>query len=195
MGEHPASVLDIQQFFLYGLDRTIPQLHLPPAGEHLNLGPGRRKIIPETTGLGLPDWNAHIMQIPRQDETVAAIHCYQFIEHFRGTSMRECDEVGVVDLLREMERVLMPGGCIYLASPYYKSAMAYQALDHKSYWNEEIWHWLFGNEYYDDHEGRGWQLRVHACFIMGVVERNINLFTQLVKEDRHAGEQRGIQGD
>jgi ubiquinone/menaquinone biosynthesis C-methylase UbiE len=164
----------IQDFFRLGLDREIPPLLMPPEGPQLNLGPGRRKVVKDTIGLGLENgWDARTDHIPFAAEEVAAIHCYQFIEHFNG------DEA--VQLLREMERVLMPEGVVYIACPYYKSAMAYQALDHKSWWNEEIWHWLFGNEYYDDHEGEGWQLSVHACFIMGIVERNINLFTQLVK--------------
>jgi len=182
--KHPAEVWSLQQFFKFGLDRDIPELHIPPEGEHLNLGPGKRKVIPETTGLGLPEWNANYNSIPREKGTVAAIHCYQFLEHFDGDQ--------AVELLWEMERVLMPGGCIYLATPYYTSAMAYQALDHKSWWNEEVWHWLFGNEYYDDHEGDGWKLRVHLCVIMGIVERNINLFTQLVKAETHVPDQRPL---
>lgn len=198
--------MNIQEFFKNGLDRTIPELAVPPQGRQINLGPGDKKIITysvpagvstldfkrQTIGVGggkqseYPSW-----RYPRDPltatrvsvggvrglfdpESVAAIHCYQFIEHLLGST--------AVILLRECEEILMPGGVMYIAAPYYRSAMAYQALDHLSYWSEETWQWLFGNEYYSDHEGKGWRFRVHACFIMGVVERNMNLFTQLVKE-------------
>jgi SAM-dependent methyltransferase len=181
--EHPATVLDIQQFFRYGLDREIQQLWIPPDGEHLNLGPGKRKVIPGATGLGLEVdgtftheyWEARWSAIPRGDGTVAAIHAYQFLEHFDGET--------AVNLIRDFERVLMPKGCVYIAVPYYKSQLAYDPLDHKSRWTEEVWHWLFDNEYYDDHQGAGWQLYPHICLIIGLKERNLNLFTQLVKRD------------
>lgn len=170
----------IQEFFKYGLDREIPELWQPPDGIQLNLGPGDKKVIPETIGVGwqsnkLTDvvWHAP-EHLPYYPDSVAAIHCYQFLEHFDGDT--------AVVMLKDMERVLKPGGCIYLAMPHVESSMAFQALDHKSYWNEEIWHWLFGNEYYGDHE-YDWKLRVHCCFIMGVVFRNLNLFTQLVKNE------------
>lgn len=175
------NITTIQDFFKYGLDRDIPDLLAPPEGMHLNLGPGKRKIVHGTVGVGFPGpmtdvvWDANATPLDELfgHETIAAIHCYQFIEHFSGPH--------AVRLLKEMENILMQDGVIYIACPYYKSAMAYQALDHRSWWNEEIWHWLFGNEYYDDHESEPWRLQVHACFIMGIVERNINLFTQLVK--------------
>lgn len=185
---------DIQTFFRYGLDRVIPQLAQPPGDGYdypsVELGPGKRKHIVTTYKLGLPDWDArrgciqatefgqhHRMYpgaLPFDDETIGEIHAYQFMEHLEG-------DVAVA-LLRDMQRVLVVGGVINLVMPYYNSAHMAQALDHKSFWSEETWHWLFGNEYYDDH-GQDWKLAVHCCFIMGVVERNLDLFTQLVKVD------------
>jgi SAM-dependent methyltransferase len=175
-----ARVEDIQEFFLYGLDRRIPPLLPPPPGPQLNLGPGDKKIIPDTVGVGTAGrlaevyWEAPSL-LPFANYSIAAIHMYQFIEHFDGED--------VIRILRECERVLKPGGVIYIACPHQLSSMAYQALDHKSFWNEEVWDWMFGNEYYSDHEGTGWRLSVHTCFIMGLVTRNLNLFTQLVKSE------------
>lgn len=181
-------MVTIQQFFKAGLDREIPELFEPPSGLQINLGPGNVKKIYylesageykllEGVGGGTlsthPDWHWPEDPLPYADSTVAAVHCYQFIEHF--------DVNDVVDLLRECERVLMPGGVMYIATPHATSSMSWQALDHKTHWNEEVWNWLFGNEYYSDYELMPWRLRVHACFVMGVVIRNLNLFTQLVK--------------
>lgn len=188
-------IKDIQTFFKYGLDRNIPQLAQPPhqpSGKiypSVELGPGKRKHIPVSKRLGLPEWDARYGVatdptrpgyfekpygdcLPYESESIGEIHAYQFMEHLEGDV--------AVRLLRACQRVLVPGGVINLVMPYYNSAHMAQALDHKSFWSEETWHWLFGNEYYDDHEGEGWTLQVHCCFIMGVVERNLDLFTQLV---------------
>jgi SAM-dependent methyltransferase len=171
--------INIRKLFKYGLDRDIPKLLKPPLGPQLNLGPGDKKIIPNTFGVGMggalmDQWWMGGQALPYDDESIAAIHMYQFIEHF--------DWPDIELILRECERVLKPGGVIYIACPHQVSSMAYQALDHKTFWNEEVWNWLFGNEYYSDHEKTPWLLEVHACFIMGVVIRNLNLFTQLVKK-------------
>jgi SAM-dependent methyltransferase len=179
----------IQQFFKAGLDRTIPDLLSPPDGRQINLGPGNKKEIYyrksrvesaellEGVGGGElsahPDWWWPRDPLPYQNGSVAAVHCYQFIEHFDGDD--------AVALLRECERVLMPGGVMYIVTPHASSSMSWQALDHKTHWNEEVWNWMFGNEYYDS-SGGDCQLRVHCCFIMGVVIRNLNLFSQLYKE-------------
>jgi len=179
VGDLTLSIFSIQQFFKYGLDREIPELWVPPRiGHRLNLGPGDKKEIPGTVGVGrggkLMDvyWNAPD-RLPYSDGTVAEIHAYQFMEHFTG------DEV--LMMLRDFERVLMIGGCVYIATPHQYSTMAHQALDHRSVWNEEVWNWLFGNEYYSDHEEQPWKFNVHCCFLMGVVYRNLNVFTQLVR--------------
>jgi predicted SAM-dependent methyltransferase len=112
--------------------------------------------------------------LPFETESIAAIHCYQFIEHFTYEE--------IVHMLLDWQRVLRPGGVAYIATPHALSSMSWQALDHKTHWNEEVWDWLFGNEYYNPANTTiEWKLRVHACFIMGVVWRNLNVFTQLVK--------------
>jgi SAM-dependent methyltransferase len=157
----------------------------------INLGPGDKKIIeykmvgnlgtkihkgtvgvgPKTNKLTDVEW-IYPQDLPFEDETVGAVHAHQFLEHFDGD-----DAIGI---LREIERVLVPGGVAFITVPYQGSSHWGQALDHKSTWNEETWNWLFNNEYYD-HQGEPWELEVHACFIMGIVIRNLDLFTQLVK--------------
>lgn len=177
----------IQQFVKNGLDRDIPRLAEPPerplmdrrganAGPFyptLELAPGKRKKIPTDHKLGLPGWDARADPIPFDDNSIGEIHAYQFMEHLSGNT--------ALALLREIERVLVPGGVFNMVTPYPGHGHFTQALDHKSMWTEETWNWLFGNQYYDDHEGDGWRLRVHTCFLFGVVYRNLDLFTQLVK--------------
>jgi SAM-dependent methyltransferase len=165
---------------------------LPADLPWLNLGPGDKKVIdyklrgdwgtqihkgtvgvgPKTNNLTDVEW-IYPQDLPFEDESVGAVHAHQFLEHFDGD-----DAIGI---LREIERVLVPGGVAFITVPYQGSSHWGQALDHKSTWNEETWNWLFNNEYYD-HQGEPWKLKVHACFIMGIVIRNLDLFTQLVKE-------------
>ena len=145
---------DIQQFFKYGLDRDIPPLAQPPARPgsdftgtaqklrftSLELGPGKKKHIPSDFKLGRPEWEAGLM-MPFPAECMGEIHAYQFFEHLDGDT--------ALAVLRECERVLVPGGVLNMVTPYYSSAHQAQALDHKSFWSEETWHWMFGNQYYD----------------------------------------------
>lgn len=158
----------------------------------INLGPGDKKVVehwyvdrygrrvhkttvgvgPEHNKLTIMKW-VHPEPLPYPDESVGAVHMHQFLEHFTGED--------VIDILREVERVLVPGGVAFITVPYQGTSHWGQALDHKSTFNEETWNWLFENEYYET-DIDPWKLRVHACFMMGIVIRNLNLFTQLVKE-------------
>jgi SAM-dependent methyltransferase len=159
----------------------------------LNLGPGDKKVIehrypsahagwspavkdtvgvgPEHNGLTKVKW-VFPEDLPYDDETVGAVHMHQFLEHFTGDD--------AIEILHEVERVLVPGGVAFITVPYQGTSHWGQALDHKSTWNEETWDWLFNNEYYQ-HDTDPWRFQVHACFIMGIVIRNLDLFTQLVK--------------
>jgi SAM-dependent methyltransferase len=179
---------------------TLPQLARMNASPDdyidlpwINLGPGDKKVIEQkikspaggityihkgTVGVG-PAHNKLTevpwvwpQELPFDDGSVGAVHMHQFLEHFEG------DEV--IEILREVERVLVPGGVAFITVPYQGSSHWGQALDHKSTFNEETWDWLFSNEYYQ-HDVESWRLEVHACFIMGIVIRNLDLFTQLVK--------------
>lgn len=169
----------IQEFFAWGMDRTIPDLPLPLRGMVINLGPGDFKVMPGTIGVG-PASNAltdviweYPAPLPYDNGSVSVVHAHHFLEHFDGED--------AVKILREIERVLMPGGVAYITTPYPGTPLQYHALDHKSNWNEETWQWLFNNPYYSSGDGKIWRLSVQACFIMGIVIRNLALFTQLVK--------------
>ena len=101
-------MVTIQDLFQWGMDRTIPELLTPPDGLQINLGPGNKKIIPNTIGVGLESelltdrpWK-YPEQLPFSNGTVAAVHAYHFMEHFDG---REC-----LEILQDIQRVLMPGG-------------------------------------------------------------------------------------
>lgn len=182
-------MVSIQHFFQDGMDRTIPELLDPPKEAslpQLNLGPGNIKDIRSapkglrpTIGLGpIGDaktdigWNAPD-PLPFDDESVGAVHAYHFMEHLRGED--------ALAVLLDVERVLVPGGVMFITTPYPGHGIYWHALDHRSAWNEETWDWLFSNGYYSLVGNREWKLRLHACFMMGIVYRNLSLFTQLVK--------------
>lgn len=167
----------IQQFFKQGMDRDIPELldqsvdFLSPG---LDLGASGNKVMNLCTGLGLPEWSFPRDSIPANDDSVAVIHAYHFLEHLRGED--------AILLLREIERVLTPGGVVNILVPYYNSSMQAQDLTHKSVWCETSFKTLFENGYYDPAGPKPWRLRVHTQFIMGIVERNLALFVQLTKD-------------
>lgn len=163
-------MMTIQQWFLVGMKRSIPQL-LNPDSPSIDLGCGNAPVIGVDFTYDWPDWVAPA-PIPVEDDWVGTIWCHHLMEHLEGDA--------AVALLREMQRILKPGGTANIVTPYYNSFMQAQDLDHRSRYNEETWKTIFTNKYYEKH-GTGWQLRVHACFIIGVVERNLALFTQLVK--------------
>lgn len=172
-------VRDLQEFFLYGMDRVVPPLAPEPEGKQINLGPGDRKMIPGTIGVGPADnlltdyeWNFP-ERLPFDSESIAVVHAHHFLEHFTG-------EDGL-RILRDIERVLMPSGVAYLTMPYPGTPNHFRALDHKSNWMEETWSWILDNPYYANTGDKPWQLRVRVCVIMGIVQRNLGMLTQLVK--------------
>ena len=165
-------IKDIQQLFQMGMDRTIPAMAEIPEGLCLNIGAGN-KVFPEYHPLDLPDWDADTMAIPFEDESVAHIIAFHFLEHCREP----------VRLLQEFQRVLVPGGVATIVVPYYSSAIAAQDLDHKHSFTEETWKTLFKNQYYDKNRV-DWKFEVHLNIIIGIVERNVCLMSQLVKRPR-----------
>lgn len=179
---------DIQEFFRLGMDRELPRLLAPPMrpmGEtlvSLNIGPGDVKRIPGTIGVGsgedeLTDvnWSAP-KALPFHDDSVHEIHCYHFLEHLTGED--------AIKVLAEFQRVLVPGGVVNVVTPYYNSNLQAHALDHKSAWCEDTWDWLFNQPYYNGGRRGSWRLEVNLCLIIGIVERNMALMTQLVKNNQ-----------
>lgn len=149
--------------------RDVPGIvPFPHGGLLLNLGPGN-KYMPGTKGYGLPDWDADFNKIPETDETVDGIYAFHFLEHVWHP----------IKVLRECQRVLKPGGSMLIVVPYYNSQMQAQDLDHKSKFCETTWTNIFANPYYAD-KGE-WKFKVGLNIIMGVVERNLCLMTQLIR--------------
>jgi predicted SAM-dependent methyltransferase len=162
----------IDQFFVLVTDRMMPSWYEPtfPIGIVLNLGAGS-KHIEGAIDLDLPDWDAEKMAIPYESESVSKIYAIHFLEHINNP----------IVMLRECQRVLKPGGVMNIGLPYYSSQGAFHDLDHKSFWCEETWRNLFGNEYYAKNH-HGWKFRLGVNLIMGLSERNVMLLTQLIRE-------------
>lgn len=156
--------------FNMGMDRDLREPKIMPyAGTVLNLGAGNKKI-PRAIPLDLPDWDADTQPIPYEDGTVAGIWAFHFLEHCREP----------VAVLLECQRVLQNGGLMNIVVPHYAGGMAYQDLDHKHFFTEETWKTLFQNPYYDKNRVT-WEFEVRTNVIMGLVERNLALVTQLIK--------------
>jgi hypothetical protein len=156
--------------FELGMSRILPEWRDDNSTAIvLNLGAGN-KHIPGAVALDFP-WDAEMDPIPYASETVSQIHAYHFLEHLRNP----------VELLLECQRVLISGGHMNIVVPYYSSSMQAQDLDHKSQYCETTWKTLFDNPYYDKNRVI-WRFDVGANVIMGIVERNLCLITQLVKK-------------
>jgi SAM-dependent methyltransferase len=163
--------MTIQELFKMGMKRDLSEIREPGPGEVLDLGAGNEGID-WATPLDLPGWDAELCDIPRKDESVAAIYAFHFFEHFTGRR--------AIKLLRECERVLVPGGVLTIVVPHRLGSMAFHDLDHKSFWCEDTLKTLLGNPYYDKHGE--WKMSVTFSMIAGVVERNLCLMAQLVKD-------------
>lgn len=163
-----------QDAFLWGMSRMTPPIQPFPDGPILNLGAGRKVLPFSTVNLDLPKWDARVDTIPYATGKVAGIIALHFLEHLDGDV--------VMRVLGEAERALMSGGSMLIAVPYYNSQVQAQNLDHRSVYCEETWRNVFEDETYDRGTRGEWRLRVGFNLICGIVERNLCLMTQLVKE-------------
>jgi hypothetical protein len=143
-------------------------------GRVLDIGASGTYVVPGAQALGPPHW-VFPTPIPAEDNSVAEIHCYHFLEHLDGTQ--------AIQFLKEVERVLAPEeGVFNFCVPYYNTTLAAQNLQHKSLWCEDT----FDNLFYDttyEHSGH-WELRQHVVLIVGLCQRNLCLMGQLVKDGR-----------
>lgn len=163
---------DIQEFFKLGMKRDIPEFYEPECDDvqcAINLGSGA-SIIPGAINFDFPEWDADRMPIPRDDESVSEIHAYHFLEHL----------LNPIGVLREMQRVLAPGGVANIVVPHYLGSMAYHDFGHMRICANDIFSNLLNQPYYSK-DREGWKFREHVTFGMFLVERNIAIFTQLVK--------------
>jgi hypothetical protein len=167
--------MDFQGLFKIGLDRPLPGLFEPHPGPAFDLGASGKKVARGAIGLGLPNWSFPRDPIPCDDGKASIIHAYHFMEHLPG-------ETAII-LLKEVQRALMVGGLFQFCIPYAKAEIAFKDLTHKSFWTESSFRMLMNNPYYDPTAADfKWRLRVHFQVIAGIVERNLCLMGQLVKE-------------
>lgn len=165
------TVMTFQDLFELGMKRRLPEL-LTCEGPKFDCGSSGTYKVPGAIALGPPDWRVPINPIPAEDDTVAEIHAYHFLEHLTGEE--------VVWFLRESERVLIPErGVLNFSMPYYNSNLQAQNLDHKFAFCEETFDSLFVDRTYEFHGT--WKLRVHVRVIMAVYERNLAIMGQLTK--------------
>jgi hypothetical protein len=156
----------LNELFRLGMDRELPPVKTR-AGLALNLGAGN-KHISGVISLDLPEWDAEREAIPAHTASISTVYALHFLEHLSNP----------IAMLEEIQRVLVTGGLANIVVPYYSSAMQAHDLTHKSSFTEDTWRNLFDNPYYE----RGdWKFQVNLNVIIGVVERNLALITQLEK--------------
>lgn len=164
---------NLLDLFNGGMDRDYNPIF--PVGieqNYLNLGAGE-KNFDWAVPLQLPDWNAETDFIPADDNSVDGIVAFHFFEHITGNRLPV--------LLSECERVLKIGGTLNIVVPHRLGGMAFQDLDHKSFFTEDTWRILMENKYYKTHWAGKGKLKVHINLIMGDSERTLALVTQMVK--------------
>jgi SAM-dependent methyltransferase len=140
----------------------------------VDLGAGNKHIGGATPLDAERGWWAH-QAMPFNSESVDAFLAYHFMEHLTKAE--------IITVLAEVQRCLKPGGVFNVVVPHFSSEAAHQDLDHKSFWTESTWKNLFKNPYYDGTMPRSWKLREHQTLIMGLVQRNLVVVSQLVKAE------------
>lgn len=167
-------IYDAIGFFNAGMNRNfedIIPLGLRKPGDYVNLGAGE-KTFSWAKSLQRPAWNAG-EPLPYADASQDGIMAFHFFEHLTG---REVPAV-----LSECARVLRSGGLLSIAVPHRLGGMAFQDLDHKSFYTEKSWEMLLHNDYYQTY-GQGIPLTITFNMIMGETERTLGLFTQFRKD-------------
>ena len=164
--------MDIIELFKLGMKRDIVPL-LPAGATQVNLGCGIQRM-PNCLNLDLPDWNAETGAIPCDDQSVDTIWAFHFFEHLSGKD--------AIRMLRECQRVLKVGGALNIVVPHRLSQMAYHDLDHKSFYCEETWRNLFSTPYYEKNRELPWMFTIRTNVVIGIVERNLALLTQLERK-------------
>lgn len=152
------------------MKRPLPEVYVPTGDVALNLGAGRQ-VIPGATPVDFPAWNADTDPIPAADESIDIVYAFHFLEHVARP----------INVLREIQRVLRPGGVLNLVVPHALAPIAFQDITHQTFFVAETIHNLLVNEYYEK-DRAGWRLREHLTVGMFITERNTALFLQLVKE-------------
>jgi hypothetical protein len=160
--------------FEVGMDRQLPLYHRISENDPLilNLGAGYKHIT-GTARLSLEmGWSAPRLK-SYKNESVDGIFALHFFEHL--------EKWDLLAMLRECERVMKQGASLNVVVPWYGSQMAFQDLDHKSFWTVDTWKELFNNPYYDTTIPQDWKLRENFSIIMGLNDRNLAVVSQLLK--------------
>lgn len=175
--------MDIQKLFKLGMKRDLPQLISYDDGLVADIGSSGKFKVPGAVSIGLPEWRFPEMPLPFEDGSVTTVHAYHFFEHLPGEH--------VVLLLKELERVMVPGRSVCNFSvPYFSSSLAVQDLSHKSFWCEDNFKNLFDDQSYDKgqhafkdvtYRDDEWKMKVHFLMIAGIVARNLAVIGQLVR--------------
>jgi len=165
--------MEVLDWFLLARARDIPLPLDLPDGLQLNIGAGKRDIL-DTVPLDRErGWVWPRDPIPYEDETVSGIWAHAFVDYLDDP----------IAIFREFWRVLKWGGVVNLVMPHGNSDLWNEDVLRRTRYTEETWRNLFNSPWYSpaDEEGPAPPFTVHTCFIMGVVWRNLTLFTQLVK--------------
>jgi SAM-dependent methyltransferase len=168
----------LQDFFLLGMKRQLPEVYTPPLRPYtpvaINLGAGKQ-VIPGAVALDFPAWDANREPIPYGDASVDIVYAFHFLEHVDRP----------IDMLREIQRVLRPGGVANIVVPHAKAEIAFQDITHQTFFVAETIHNLLQNNYYAK-DRDGWRFREHLTLGMFLIERNAALFLQLVRLEDEA---------
>jgi SAM-dependent methyltransferase len=170
--EHrPVYLQSLRGIFALGMMRDIVPPVPPIDGlPIINVGCGN-KCFDWAVNLDYPEWDANKEPLPFGDESIGGIIAFHFLEHVDRP----------IDMLYEFQRVLAPGAPATIVVPYYSSSLQAHDLTHKHAFCEDTWQTTFSTAYYTKDRELPWRLAVGTNVIMGVVERNLCLVTQLLK--------------
>ncbi len=184
-----APPLDMWDHFDIAMVRNRPEfVECDEAGPRLHLGAGRKGIEDsdgeEWVDIDYPQWDAedygtesNRARLPYDDGEVAEIACYHTLDHLTPEA--------VVRALAEFQRVLMPNGVVTIIVPHFMGTLWNECLFHKSRFAVDTWRNIFSERQYDhaanDAGQFKWELSIGVNMIMGLNERNLILYTQLVR--------------
>ncbi len=143
----------------------------------LNIGAGN-KHINEYTSLSLDQgWKAPLLS-DYEDDSVDGIITYHFLEFLSREEF--------MTMMREFQRVLVTGGLVNIAVPYWNSEQAIHDINNQLYFSEKTFQHLLERNYYDMAKITGqppfdWKLKVRSQIIMGHTTMNMMLMVQLEK--------------
>jgi len=167
------NITNIETFFEIGMKRSVGIKEQSP-GLVVNLGAGKSKM-PGAHNLDLPSWDARFDPIPFEPETVDEIHAHHFLEHLQSSHVKT--------MLAEAQRVLKPGGCMFITVPLWKSKLAHEDINHMTFFSIDTWKELFSSRFYDTGgNDEPWRFDVVFNMILGIDEDNLAICTQLVKQ-------------